>query len=89
MQSIVRNTRIVNELGLHARSAAQIARMAEKAGAAIWIAKGPQKADAKSIMDILALECPRGTRIQLIAEDESDLPVLEEIVRQIEEGFGE
>jgi len=89
MQSIIRKTRIVNELGLHARSAAQIARLAEKARAKIWLIKDREKADARSIMDILALECPRGTHIKLVAEDDSDREILEEIVGRIEDGFGE
>jgi phosphotransferase system HPr (HPr) family protein len=89
MEKIVRTTRIVNELGLHARSAALVARIAQKASAGIWLAKGNDKADARSIMDILALECPRGTRIRLIAEDAVDSQILDEIVRRIEDGFGE
>lgn len=89
METVVRTTQIVNELGLHARSAALIAQIAQKANANIWLAKGDEMADARSIMDILALECPCGTQIRLIAEDASDLNVLEEIVGRIEDGFGE
>ena len=89
MEKIVRTTRIVNELGLHARSAALIARIAQKASAGIWLVKGNDKADARSIMDILALECPRGTWIRLIAEDAVDSQILDEIVGRIEDGFGE
>lgn len=89
MEVIVRETQIVNELGLHARSAALIAQIAQKANAKIWLARDNEKADANSIMDILALECPCGTRVRVIAEDAADLEILEEIVGWIEKGFGE
>ena len=80
---------IVNELGLHARSAAQIARLAGQAGFKVWLAKGGESAEATSIMDLLALECPRGTKIEIIIEDPSDLDVMNEISQLIEDGFGE
>ena len=80
---------IVSELGLHARSAAQIARLAGKAGFKVWLAKGRESAEATSIMDLLALECPRGTKVEIIIEDPSDLEVMNAISQLIEDGFGE
>lgn len=43
---------IKNELGLHARSAAQIAEIAINSKGNIWVMKNEEKADASSIMDI-------------------------------------
>ena len=51
---------IVNELGLHARSAAKIAALAGQSNASVWIKKGSEKADASSIVDILTLACEKG-----------------------------
>ena len=86
---ISRETVISNELGLHARSAAQIANLAGEATFKVWLAKSGEYADATSIMDILMLECPKGTRVEVIIEDPSDLKVLNNISRLIEDGFGE
>lgn len=86
---ISRETVISNELGLHARSAAQIANLAGEANFKVWLAKSGERADATSIMDILMLECPKGTRVEVIIEDSSDLKVLNKISRLIEDGFGE
>ena len=86
---ISRETVISNELGLHARSAAQIANLAGEANYKVWLAKSGECADATSIMDILMLECPKGTRVEVIIEDSSDLRVLNKISRLIEDGFGE
>ncbi len=80
---------IVNELGLHARSAAKIAELAQNSKAAVWVKKDAEKADASSIVDILTLACEKGSKITLIIEDKTDRPILEDIVNLIETGFGE
>ena len=80
---------IVNELGLHARSAAKIAELAQNSKAAVWVKKDAEKADASSIVDILTLACEKGSKITLIIEDQADRPILENIVNLIETGFGE
>ena len=88
-KKISRETVIINALGLHARSAAQIANLAARASAKVWLVKGGESAEATSIMDLLALECPRGTKVAIIIEDSSDLEVLNAISQLIENGFGE
>jgi phosphocarrier protein len=80
---------IVNELGLHARSAARIAELAQNSKAAVWVKKDAEKADASSIVDILTLACEKGSKITLIIEDKADRQILEDIVNLIETGFGE
>ena len=80
---------IVNELGLHARSAAKIAGLAQNSKAAVWVKRDAEKADASSIVDILTLACEKGSKITLIIEDKADRPILEDIVNLIETGFGE
>ena len=80
---------IVNELGLHARSAAKIAALAQNSKEAVWVKKEAEKADASSIVDILTLACEKGSKITLIIEDKADRPILEDIVNLIETGFGE
>jgi len=80
---------IVNELGLHARSAAKIAALAQNSKAAVWVKKDAEKADASSIVDILTLACEKGSKITLIIEDKADRQILEDIVNLIENGFGE
>ena len=80
---------IRNELGLHARSAAQIAEIARNSKADVWIMNGGQKADASSIMDILTLECAQGTKITIVIEDGADSDILETIFNLVDSGFGE
>ena len=84
-----RDTTIKNELGLHARSAAQIAGIAQNSIANVWIQKDAEKADASSILDILTLVCTKGTKITIIIEDLGDLPILNAIADLVDSGFGE
>jgi len=85
----IRVTTIKNELGLHARSAAQIAGIAQNSLANVWIQKDNEKADASSIIDILTLVCAKGTKITIIIEDLADLPILNAITDLVDSGFGE
>jgi phosphotransferase system HPr (HPr) family protein len=86
---VARDVVINNELGLHARAAAQIARLAQNSTAAVWIKKGHEKADASSILDILTLGCENGTSVRIIIEDSSDHEILNAIAALVESGFGE
>jgi len=84
-----RDVIVINELGLHARSAAKIAEIARKANYNIWIIKDKKRVDASSILDILTLECVKGSKITFKIDDQSDLEILNDIVKQFELRFGE
>lgn len=84
-----RHVTITNELGLHARSAAKIAKLVQNVKSKVWIIKDGKKADASSIIDILTLVCPKGSTITLKIDDQSDLGILDDLVQLIESGFGE
>jgi phosphotransferase system HPr (HPr) family protein len=87
--ALSREATIVNELGLHARSAAKIAGLANRSKASVWIQKGDEKADASSIVDILTLACEKGTKITIRIENETDFNILQAIIKLVESGFGE
>ncbi|MBW2604623.1 MAG: HPr family phosphocarrier protein [Deltaproteobacteria bacterium] len=84
-----RRVTITNELGLHARSAAKIAKLAQNGKSNVWIIKDGKKADASSIIDILTLICQKGSIITLKIDDQSDLGILNDLVQLVESGFGE
>jgi phosphocarrier protein len=86
---LVRDIRIVNELGMHARVAAKIAKIAQGAKHRVWLAKGGDRADAASVIDLLTLECPQGTAVSVIIEDAQDADILEAIAELAERGFEE
>lgn len=86
---ITKDTVIINELGLHARSAAKIAQLAQNAKSGIWVQKDNETVNAKSIIDILTLACEKGTRIHIVIDDAADLDILNSIIELVETGFGE
>lgn len=87
--AVSRDVVVVNEFGLHARSAARIAKVAKSARAGIWVSRGADRADATSVLELLGIACERGTTLTLAIDDPRDAPVLEELVRLVENGFGE
>ena len=89
MDELLREIEIVNELGLHARAAAKLADIAQRASAKVWIIKGDEQADASSVIDILTLACPKGSIITVKIEEKSDLNILEDIARLAASGFNE
>jgi len=86
---LARDVIIVNELGLHARSATKIAKCAQAGESKIWIIKDGNKADATSIIDVLTLACGPGSTITIKIDDPADLDILRDLVKLIESGFEE
>jgi phosphocarrier protein len=88
-QILSKKVTVVNELGIHARSAAMIAIIARKANACVWIEKDGKRVDATSIIDILTLACSKGTSITITINNPADKDILANIVKMFKEGFGE
>ncbi len=88
-KELSREVVIVNELGLHARSAAKIAKLAQNAKSTIWLIKDNEKVDASSIIDILTLACAKGSKIILTVDSKSDIHILNNITALAERGFEE
>ena len=84
-----KNVTITNPLGLHARSAAKIAKLVKKARLKVWIMKNKDKADASRIIDILSLAAIKDSKLTLLIEDPSDIDILNDLAQLIENGFGE
>ncbi len=58
---------VENRLGLHARPAARIATAAKQFDADITLEKDNLEVNARDLLDVLALDCPQGTRLVLRA----------------------
>lgn len=86
---ISRQAVIINELGLHARSAAKLAKIAMGASGPVWIEKNGEQVDASSVIDILTLACSKNTKINIIIENQADMETLVLIEQLIKDGFGE
>jgi phosphocarrier protein HPr len=80
---------VTNTLGLHARPAAMVARLAMQAKSDIWLIKNDQQIDASSVIDILSLECGKGTELVVRAKIASDMVMVEKIAALFEKEFTE
>lgn len=80
---------IVNPLGLHARPAAQLVRVASGFAADVRVAKDGMEVNGKSIMGVmmLAAECGSSVRVKAVGVDE--VAAVEAICALIAQGFGE
>jgi phosphocarrier protein len=58
---------ILNRLGLHARAAAQLVRLANGFASEIRLAKDGMEVNGKSIMGVLMLAAPKDTKILIRA----------------------
>ncbi len=90
---IQRRVRISNELGLHARAAAKLVKLAVRFRCDVRLSRSggaiESEADGKSILSIMLLAASRGTEILLSADGEDEDRALEAITALIESGFGE
>jgi phosphocarrier protein HPr len=84
-----RDLLIINELGLHARAAAKLAKTAQMAHKGVWLKHGEAHADAKQIIDILTLGAGKGDRVKVEIESPDDTETLQRIIDLFAGGFGE
>ena len=84
-----RETRIVNRLGLHARAAAQLVRMANEYNSDINLIKSNQQANAKTIMEVLMLGAAHGEDLTVEARGDDEENAVETIVQLIDARFNE
>jgi phosphocarrier protein HPr len=80
---------IKNKLGLHARPAASFVKKASEFTSTIFIEKDGTTVNGKSIMGLLMLACPLGSKITLKIEGGDEQRALQELGQLIEDGFNE
>lgn len=80
---------IKNRLGLHARAAAQFVHTANRFRSEVKVEKDGLEVNGKSIMGILMLAAPQGSRISVTVAGEDNEQAMTAIGQLIENGFGE
>ena len=70
---------IINRLGLHARAAAQLVRLANEYPCKISLNKDGQLKDAKSVMEVLMLGATEGNTLKVTATGEGEEDALKAI----------
>jgi len=80
---------IKNQLGLHARAAAKMVQLSNSYASDFSIQFNGQDVDGKSILSILTLACPLGSKILLRADGPDADKLLDAAERLIDDKFGE
>jgi len=82
---------VSNKMGIHARVAAQIVKVASQFESEIWISKSGNnnKVNGKSILDILTLVCPHGSKIHIYANGPDAHQALAAMAGLFQTKFGE
>lgn len=82
-------TEIINKLGLHARASAKLTQLAGKFQCEVWMAKGPRRINAKSIMGVMMLAAGKGATVIVDTEGADADAALQAILKLIADKFGE
>ncbi len=82
---------VTNRLGLHARAAAQLVRLAGEFQSEIVICRTDNgaTADAKSILDVLTLAASKGIEVKVEVEGADEKEALPAVIEIFADGFGE
>jgi phosphocarrier protein len=84
-----RTVTIVNKVGLHARPAAQIVKLASKFRSDIAIIRDDLEVNGKSIMGVMMLAAECGAQLRLRADGPDADEALEALAQLVADGFGE
>jgi phosphocarrier protein len=82
---------VSNKLGLHARAAAKLVRLASRFSSNIYLSRedANQQIDSKSILGILMLAASKGTQLMISIEGQDEVEAKEAICQLFETRFGE
>ncbi len=86
-----RGVRISNALGLHARAAAQLVRLANTFSSSIRLQREDNgtSANAKSILSVLHLAAGCNVALSIVADGEDEAAAIDAIEKLFLDGFGE
>jgi len=79
-----KDAEIINSLGIHARPASMIVKLASAFDSRIELEKNNVKVNAKSIMGVLMLASEQGDKITIIADGKDEKKAVEALLELIE-----
>lgn len=82
---------VQNKMGIHARPAAMIVRVANTYTGEVWVEKDDEQVNGKSIMGLMMLAAGKGSRLKIKAKGpaEDGQKMLEEMAALFERRFEE
>ncbi|MDX9746322.1 MAG: HPr family phosphocarrier protein [Syntrophales bacterium] len=86
---IIESFEIKNKLGLHARAAAKIVKVASTYRSDIFLERDGIEVNGKSLLGILNLACPKGSFMSIKVDGPDAEQAMMELKKLIEDKFGE
>lgn len=86
---ITKQVLIKNKAGLHTRPAATLVKLASKFKAEFFIEKDGLEINAKSIISVMTLAAPKGTKLNIKLSGNDEEEAASAIVKLFDDGFGE
>jgi phosphocarrier protein len=80
---------IVNKLGLHARAATKLVRLASQFESNIQVKRKHNEVNGKSIMGVMLLAASKGSQFELIVNGADEVSAMSQLKDLINSGFGE
>ncbi|MBN2363345.1 HPr family phosphocarrier protein [candidate division WOR-3 bacterium] len=81
--------KIVNKLGIHARPAAVLVKIANAYDCDVFFEKDGMRVNGKSVLDLMILAAPKGTEISVETVGEGEKECMGEIEEIFARGFDE
>ncbi len=89
MDTLEKTLVIVNDKGLHVRAATLLAQTAGRYQSNVTVEHAGERANGKSIMNLLLLTASKGTRVRVCVDGPDAQEALGAITTLIERGFNE
>jgi len=86
---IVQEVVVKNKAGLHTRPAAAVVKLASRFKSDFFIEMQGLEVNAKSIIGVMSLAAPKGTKLMLKLDGEDAVEAARQLVEFFEQGFGE
>jgi phosphocarrier protein HPr len=85
----IKTFKLKNKLGMHARAAASLVRIAQQFKSDIYLERNGEIVNGKSILGILTLACPKGCSISIKTQGVDATAAMKALEDLIENKFGE
>ncbi len=86
---VSKNVTIINKLGLHARAATKLVKLANSFNCTIELRQGDQTALANSVLALLMLESSRGKQVEITCTGQDAVEALSSVEQLIVNRFDE
>lgn len=83
----MKDVKVQNKIGLHARPATFFIQKANEYKSAIWVEREERRVNAKSLLGVLSLGIVGGASIRILADGPDEQDAVNGLVQLIETGF--